>query len=201
MELVQKLIRSYTPSTQTVCLSSSGSPVILFTRLLYYTKCQSRKRELIQPNIYRTLTKFNQFICTLHTIGIPNGIILAQRVLQIFCTQGPLWLKYLSLIKGQSNIHSILWKVNQVIYTMYPNCMPDIISLVQAVLQTFCSQSCFSTKYAKLRKGRQFSQILTEFCQKLIRSSYTLRTIYMPNIKILTQGDLQIFCLNWFFCT
>ena len=63
--------------------SSSGSPVILFTRLCYNTKCQSRKRDIIQPNIYRIL-----------------------------------W-----------NIHIILRKVNQVIYTMYPNCTLDIVTL------------------------------------------------------------------------
>ena len=29
---------------------------------------------------------------------------------------------------------------------MYPNCMPGIMILAQAVLQIFCSQGCFSTK-------------------------------------------------------
>ena len=75
--------------------SSSGSPVILFTRLLYYTKCQSRKRETIQPNIYRILPKFNQVICTLHTICKPDITILAHRVRQVFCSQGPLLAKCL----------------------------------------------------------------------------------------------------------
>ena len=75
--------------------SSSGSPVILFTRLLYYTKCQSRKRETIQPNIYRILPKFNQVICTLHTICKPDIMILAHRVRQVFCSQGPLLAKCL----------------------------------------------------------------------------------------------------------
>ena len=43
----------------------------------------------------------------------------------------------------QSNVHNILCKVNQVIYIIYPNCMPDIIIVAQAVLQMFCSQCCF----------------------------------------------------------
>ena len=61
--------------------SSSGSPDILFTRLLYYTKCQSRKREIIQSNIHRILPNVNQ------VIQEPDIMILAQAVLQIFCSQ------------------------------------------------------------------------------------------------------------------
>ena len=80
--------------------SSCCSPVNLFTRLLYYTKCQSRKREIIQPNIYRILPKYNKIICTLHTICMPNIMILAQGILQILCPQGPLWVKRLSLKRG-----------------------------------------------------------------------------------------------------
>ena len=61
----KKLIRSSTSCTQTVCLiyhdsSSSGSPDILFKRLLKYTICQSGKREIIQPNIYRILPKLER---------------------------------------------------------------------------------------------------------------------------------------------
>ena len=40
--------------------SSSSSPDILLTRLLYYTKCQSRKRDIIQPYIYGILSKLKQ---------------------------------------------------------------------------------------------------------------------------------------------
>ena len=44
---------------------------------------------------------------------------------------GPLQVKFLSLKRGkiQSDIDRILWKVNQVIYIMYPNYMPDIMIL------------------------------------------------------------------------
>ena len=41
---------------------------ILLTMLLYYTNCRSRKREIIQPNIYSLLPKVNQVIYTLDTI-------------------------------------------------------------------------------------------------------------------------------------
>ena len=77
---------------------------------------------------------------------------------------------------------------------MYPNCMSDIMILAQAVLQIFCSNGCFSTQYANIREGRYFSQILTTFYQKSIRSSTPWGTIYTPNIMILAQAVLHIFC-------
>ena len=90
--------------------SSSGSPDILFIRLLYNAKCQSQKREIIQSNIYRIVAKVNQVIYTLDTICMPNTMTLAQAVLQIFCSEGPLWVKCLSLKRGiiQSNFDIIL---------------------------------------------------------------------------------------------
>ena len=60
------------------------------------------------------------------TICMSDIMILAQVVFQIFCSQGLLWIKCLSMKRGtiQSNIHRNLRKVNQVIYTPPPNCMP-----------------------------------------------------------------------------
>ena len=128
-----------------------GSSDILFKRLLYYTKCQNQKRDIIRPIICRILPKVNQVIYTfIYTICMANIMILAQRVLQIFCSQGPLWVKCRRII--QSNIERILWKVNQVIYIMYPNCMPDIMILAQAVLQIFCSQGCFTIQNVSLKR-------------------------------------------------
>ena len=120
----------------------------LETMLLYYTKCQSWKREIIQPNIHRILPKLNQVIYTLDTVCLPDIMILAQAVLQIFCLQGPLWFKCISLKRFiiQSNFDRIVRKVNQMIYIMYPNCKAYIKILAQAVLQIFCSQGCFSTQ-------------------------------------------------------
>ena len=111
--------------------SSSSSPDILLTRLLYYTKCQSWKREIIQPKIYGILPKLNQVIYTLDTICRPKIMIIARAVLQVFCWQGPVLVKFLSMKWGiiQSNIHRILWKVNQVIWIMYSNYIPGIMSL------------------------------------------------------------------------
>ena len=61
--------------------------------LLYYTKCQSKKKEIIQPNIHRILPKVNQVTYTLDTICEPNITVLAQAVLRIFCSHGPLWVE------------------------------------------------------------------------------------------------------------
>ena len=131
--------------------SSSRSPGILLTMLLHYTKCQSWKREIIQSNIDRIFPKVNQVIYTLDTSCMPNIMTPAQAVLQIFCSQGLLWVKCLSPKRGiiQSNFYRVLWKVNQVISIMYPNCMPDIMILAQVVLQIFCSQGCFTTQNDK----------------------------------------------------
>ena len=73
-------------------LSSNGSPDTLVTRLLYYTKCQSRKRAIIQSNIHQILAKVHQVIYTLDTICEPNIMSLAQALLEIFCSPGPLFL-------------------------------------------------------------------------------------------------------------
>ena len=53
----------------------------------------------------------------------------------------------------QSNFDRIVWKINQVIYIMYPNCMTDIMILAQALLQIFCP-GWFTTQTAKVEKGR-----------------------------------------------
>ena len=91
--------------------SSSGSPDILFTRLFFHIKRDSRKREIIRANIYRILPKGNQVIYTLDTFCMPNNMTLAQAGLQIFCSQGHLWVKCLSPKREiiQSNFDRILW--------------------------------------------------------------------------------------------
>ena len=122
--------------------SSSGSPDILLRILLYYIKCKSRRREIIQPNIYRNLSKVNQIIYTLDTICEPTITIIAQVALQIFCWHGSIGLQCMSR-KGniiQSNIHWNLPKVNHVIYICYTIFVPNIMVLEQAVLQIYCWQ-------------------------------------------------------------
>ena len=124
-----------------------------------------RNREIIHSNIYRHLPKVNLVIHTFDTMCMPNSMILAEAVLQIFCSQGPLWVKCLSLKREiiQSNFDRILWKVNQVIHIMYPNCMSDIMILPQAVLNVFCSQSCFSWQN---EKGDNSFEYLQNFAKR-----------------------------------
>ena len=62
-------------------LNTVCEPSILFTVLLYYNKCRSWKREIIQSNIYRILPHVNNVIYTLNTICEPNIMILAQAVM------------------------------------------------------------------------------------------------------------------------
>ena len=83
--------------------SSSSSPDILFTRLLFHTKRQSRKRETIQSNIYRILPNVNQVIYTLDTFCTLNIMTLAQAVLEICCCTRSLWVKCLSE-KGNNSV-------------------------------------------------------------------------------------------------
>ena len=64
-------------------------------------------------------------------------MILAQGVLQIFCWQSAIGLQYISGKGGiiQVNNQRNLEKVNQVICIIYPNSMPGIMILIEAVLQ------------------------------------------------------------------
>ena len=174
------------------------APVLL--QIFYQQDCftirnASRKREKIKSNIYRTLSKVNQVIYTLDTMYLPNFMILSQAVLQVFCWQGPLWVKFFSRKRGiiQSNIHKILQKVNQIIYIMYLNCLIDAIILAQAVLQVFCWQDCFTTRNASLKREIIQSNIYT-ILPKVNQVIYTLDTMCMPNFMILSQAVLQIFC-------
>ena len=49
---------------------------------------------------------------------------------------------------------------------MYPNCMPDIMILAQAVLQIFCWQGCFTMyKMPKSEKGDNSANYLQNFAK------------------------------------
>ena len=129
------------------------------------TRCQSRKRGIIQSNIYRNMPKVNQVIYTSDTICVPN-MILAQMVLQILCWQGSIGLQCESE-KGEkkSNFYRILPKVNQVIYTQDTICVPNIMILSQAVLQIFCWQDSIGLQCISQKKGHnsvKYSQNFTK---------------------------------------
>ena len=83
---------------------------------------------------------------------MPDIIILAQVVLRIFCVACP--HKMTKSEKGDnSNIYRILPKVNQVIYTLDTFCMPNIMTLAQAILEIFCSQCPLWVKCVSEKRG------------------------------------------------
>ena len=135
--------------------SSSSSPDILLTKLLYYTKCQSQKREIIQPTIYIILPKVNQVNYNMATVYMPNIMILAQAVIQIFRWQGSIGLQCVSWKREiiQLNIHRILRNVNQVIYTLDTIWVSNIMILAQALLQILCWQGPLWVKCLSVKRG------------------------------------------------
>ena len=93
-------------------------PDILFTRLPYYTKCQSWKREIIQKNVHWILPKINQIVYNmLDTICEPNIMILAQTILQI-C----IWL---SRFERVSFVRQISWSSGSpvILMTRFHRCI------------------------------------------------------------------------------
>ena len=60
---------------------------------------------------------------------------------------------------------------------MYPNCVPNIMILVQAVLQIFCSQGCFTTQNAKSRKREIIQSNSFGILPNVNQVIYTLDTI------------------------
>ena len=68
---VRAIIHSLTLCVCTVYIISDVKLLNIYVcaiMLLYYTKCQSWKRKIIQPNIHRILPQVNQVIYTLDTI-------------------------------------------------------------------------------------------------------------------------------------
>ena len=141
--------------------SSGSSPGILLTRLLYYTRCQSQKRDLIQSNIYNNLSKVTQVIYTLNTICKQIIIVLVQAILQIFCWQGSICIQCISRKRVfiQPNIYRILPKVNQTICPLGIFCVPDSMILVQGVLQILCWQCSIRLQCISRKRGINQSNV------------------------------------------
>ena len=109
-----------------------------------YTKCLCLKKGNNSTKNLRNRSKSNQIIYTLVCTYMPNIRILAIAVLQIFCSQGCSYTKYLCSKKGNNSTENLRnrSKSNQIIYILVCNCMPNIRILALAVLQIFCSQGC-----------------------------------------------------------
>ena len=88
---------------------------------------------------YGLCSKVNQFIYTLVCNYMQNIRILAKAVLQIFCLQGCSYTKACVQKTGvtRPKVYGRDSKVNQFIYTLACNYMPNIRILAKAALQLF----------------------------------------------------------------
>ena len=150
-------------------------------------------------------SEVNQFIYTLVCNYMPNIRILDKAVLRIFCSQGCCYTPiqnacFRKMGVTQPKIYGIGSKVNQFIYTLVCNYMPNIRILAKAVLKIFCSQGCSYTKCMCLKKECNSTKIYG-IGSKVNQFIYTLVCNYMPNIKILAKAVLQIFCSQGCSCT
>ena len=74
---------------------------------------------------------------------------------------------------------------------MYPKCMLDIIILAQAVLHIFFHKIAL---LYKMQKGHNSAKYLERFAKSFYQVICTLDSVCMPNIMVLAQAFLQIFC-------
>ena len=66
--------------------------------------------------------------------------------------------------------------------------------LAQAVFQIFCSQGRFATQKCLSQKREIIHSNIYRILPKVIQVIYTMDTICEPNIMILGQAVLEIFC-------
>ena len=111
---------------------------------------------------YGICSKVYQFIYTLVCNYMPIMRILAKAVLQI-SLQKVVPIQNACVQKRrvtQLEIYGIGSKVNQFIYTLVCNYMPNIRILAKAVLKIFCSQGCSYTKCLCPKKGNNSTESL-----------------------------------------
>ena len=187
----------YTICMHNIIISAQGVLQLFCSQVCSFIQNASQKRKIVQPTIYRILPKFNQVIWLLYTICMRNIIILAQGVLQLFCSQDCFFIQNASQKREivQPTIYRILPKFNQVIWLLYTICMHNIIILAQGVLQLFCSQDCFFIQNAS-QKREIVQPTIYRILPKFNQISWLLYTICMHNIIILAQGHLWLKCLS-----
>ena len=103
-QFIYTLVCNYTPNIR---ILAKAVLQIFCSQGCSYTKCLCRKRGVTQPKIYRKSSKVNQFIYTLVSNYMPIIRILAKAVLQIFCSQGCSYTKYLCLKKESNAIENL----------------------------------------------------------------------------------------------
>ena len=125
-QFIYTLVCNYMPNIR---ILAKGFFRYFVHKVVPIQKACVQKRGVTQPKNYRIGSKVNQFIYTLVCKYMPNIRILAKAVLQIFCSQGCSYTKCLCLKKRgvtQPKIFGTGVKVNQFIYTLVCNNMPNI---------------------------------------------------------------------------
>ena len=127
---------------------------------------------------------------------MPNIRILAKVVLVLFVHKVVPIQNVCVRKRGvpQPKIYRIGSKVNQFIYTLVCNYMPNSRILAKVVLQIFCSRGCSYTKCLCPKKRRVTQPKIYGKGSKVNQFIYTLVCNYMPNVRILAKAVLQIFC-------
>ena len=94
----------------------------------------------------------------------------------------------------QPEIYGIGSKVNQFIYTLVCNYMPNIRILAKAVLKIFYVHKVVPIQNAYVRKKGITQPKIYGIGSKVNQFIYILICNYMPNIRILALAVFQIFC-------
>ena len=130
------------------------------------------------------------------TVYMPYIMILAQAVIQLFCWHGSIGLQCVSRKREiiQPNIHRILRKVNQVIYTI---CVSNIMILAQTVRQILCWQGPLWVKCLSLKRGIIQSNI-HRILQKVNQVIYIMYLNCTIDAIVLAQAVFQVF--GWQDC-
>ena len=113
-----------------------------------YAKCLSLKKGNKPTENFGISSKVNYYMYTSVCNYMPNIRILTKAVLQIFCSQVSSYIICLCPRKGSNsttNLRTRL-KINQIIYTLVCNYMPNIRILTKEVPQLFCSHGYSYTK-------------------------------------------------------
>ena len=170
-----------------------------FKSVLIQNACV-RKRGVIQPNIYRIGSKVNYFINTLVCNYMPNIRILAKAVLKLFCSQVvPIQNAYVRK-RGITppKIYRIDLKVNQFIYILVCNYMPNIRILAKAVLKIFCSQDRSYTKCLCLKKGNNSTENLWNRVKSLSVHLHLSLYLYAKYLDSSFSGSSDILFTRFF---
>ena len=162
--------------------SSCGSPDILFTRLVYYPKCQSRKREIIQSNSFGILPKLNR-LTTSWTQSVSQICImnLAQEVLEIFCSQrfiGWQWKSRKNVEKWHNSRTKNLTEQENIRVRLFFKFIPHI-----KFQDSISNRSCPYASVTDARTYRQTTNWPKPICPPQLLRSWGQKTILSNLLK------------------